>query len=649
MWQRFWGVPNQGQLAIERIEPRDPQTNMMWHNPRNRCARLFWNETDMDALTFEMMLVLGILAGAILLFVTEIVRIDVAAIIVMVVVGLTGLVGPKELFAGFASNAVISIIAVMILGAALDRVGVMKKVAAFLLKIGGTGEGRIITLISSSVAGISAFMQNIGAAALFLPVTERMAERTGIPVSRMLMPMGFAAILGGTITLVASGPLILLNDLLAASSKNLGVEIEPLGLFTPTPIGLALSASGIALFAIFGKWLLPSNQKSDSTQDKTNLQHLYGIQDQIEPWKVEATSALVGKSVGEIEADVHGVFLVAAFSEENGLELALPMEFIIKADMVLGLVGDDEDLARFAQESALKPHSENPFKLFHDPERAGIAELVIRPGADALGKTVRDLRLRKRYGVTLLCIHRQGESVRDDLRNEVLQGGDVLVVFAPWEQLSVLAERRDLVIISDVPDETSKPEKTWWALAAFAIALALVISGTLKLSLALMVGVVIILVSKTLSPDEAYRSVSWKTVFLLAALIPLGQAVETTGTAQWIAQGVISAAGDLPIWGMQLTIALLATVFSLTISNVGATVLLVPLAANVAVGIGANPAQFGLIVAIAVSNAFLLPTHQVNALLMGPGNYRVKDFLKAGTTLSVLFLVVLVVSVNIFF
>jgi di/tricarboxylate transporter len=180
------------------------------------------------------------------------------------------------------------------------------------------------------------------------------------------------------------------------------------------------------------------------------------------------------------------------------------------------------------------------------------------------------------------------------------------------------------------------------------VALGLVIVGDLQLSLALMTGAVAVIVAGVLTPDEAYRAVSWKTVFLLAALIPLGQAVEDTGTAAWIAERVISGVDGFPVWGVQLTVALLATVFTLVVSNVGATVLLVPLAANVALGVGADPAQFGLIVALAASNAFLLPTHQVNALLMGPGGYRVADYLRAGSAMTVVFLVVLIPAVNVF-
>jgi di/tricarboxylate transporter len=602
----------------------------------------------MEALTMEMITVLVILAGAITLFVTEVVRIDIAAILIMVVVGLTGLVGAKDLFSGFSSNAVISIIAVMILGAGLDRVGVMRRVAAFLLRIGGSTEKRISSLISATVGVISAFMQNIGAAALFLPVAQRLSDRTDIPVSRLLMPMGFTAILGGTMTLVASGPLILLNDLLASSADNLGVQIEPYGLFAPTPIGLSLVAAGLLLFAFAGKWILPDIAADrESHADLPGIAAIYGLDEQVAPFLVGEESELVGRRVGDIEAHYDGMLIVAV-QDDDGLTIAPYRDYEIEPGMVLGLVGECLERGAFTDELGLEAVESNPFALLHDSDRAGLAEVVIRPGGDAVGKTVRDLRLRELYDINLLAVHRDGEVITDGLRQVELEAGDVLVVFTPWEHLESLAGQPTFVILTDYPQEPPRTGKQWWALGAFALSLSLVIFTSLQLSLALMVGASIVLASGVLTADEAYKAVSWKTIFLLAALIPLGQAMEQTGTAAWIAENVINAAGGLPIWGMQLVIALVTTVFTLTISNVGATVLLVPLAANVAVGVGGDPAKFGLIVALAASNAFLLPTHQVNALLMGPGGYRVKHFLRAGLAMSVVFLVVLMLTVNVF-
>jgi di/tricarboxylate transporter len=601
-----------------------------------------------DALTPEMLAVLAILAGTIVLFVTEVVRIDVAAILVMVVVGLSGLVPAGDVFAGFSSNAVISIIAVMILGSALDRVGVMRDVAAFLLRVGGDTERRILSVISGAVAAISAFMQNIGAAALFLPVVERIGERTGIAVSRLLMPMGFAAILGGTLTLVASGPLILLNDLLASSAANLGVDIEPFDLFAPTPIGVVLTVGGIALFALAGRWLLPDvAAERDPRAAVPDVAAVYGLDQRVHAWRVPADSTLAGRDVGSVEAETSGV-LLAATHDQDGVTVAPPREALVREGEVVGLVGSDGAVARFAATANLQPVDGDPFAALHDEAIAGLAEVVVRPGGDAAGQQVGDVRLRAEHGVTLLAILHDGELITDRLRSRRLMAGDVLVVFATWERLGSLARDPSYVVLTDHPEEPPRTGKRWWALGSFAVALGLVIGTDLQLSLALMVGAVGILLTRVLTPDEAYRAVSWKTVFLLAALIPLGQAVEDSGTAAWIAEGVVGAAGGLPPWGIQAVIAVLATIFTLVVSNVGATVLLVPLAANVAVGVGADPAQFGLIVAIGASNAFLLPTHQVNALLMGPGGYRVADYLRAGLAMTALFIVLLVPAVNAF-
>ena len=602
----------------------------------------------MDPLTFEMVAVLVVLAAAITMFVTEMVRIDVAAILVMVTLGLTGLVPGDEVFNGFASNAVVSIMAVMIIGGALDRVGVMSKVAAWIMRVGGATERRIGGSVSLAVGGVSAFMQNIGAAALFLPVVERVAERTGFAVSRLLMPMGFAAILGGTLTLVASGPLILLNDLLASSADSLGVDIEPFGLFAPTPIGIVLLLAGVAFFLTIGRRFLPAATSATTSEEAlARVSETYGLADRLRTVRIPAHSPLVGADVESIEAEGGSVQLTA-LADDTGLTVAPAREVVLTEGALVGMLGSDEELDEFVAGHDLEECDPGPLATLHDDARAGLAEVVVRPGSPAEGRKLRDERLRKRYGVSVLAIHRGEEVVTNGLREERLAPGDVLVVFSTWDRLTDLDGDPSYVVLSDHPAEPPRTKKMPWALGFFGLALALVIFTDLQLSIALLTGAVGMLVAGVLRPDEAYRAISWKTVFLLASLIPLGQAVEDSGTAAWIADAVILAAGDLPVWGMQLVIAVLATVFTLIVSNVGATVLLVPLAANVAVGVGADPAQFGLIVAIAVSNAFILPTHQVNALLMGPGGYRVVDYVRAGGAMTLLFLLLVVPLVNLF-
>ncbi|MCC5947248.1 MAG: hypothetical protein JJT89_02225, partial [Nitriliruptoraceae bacterium] len=362
----------------------------------------------MQSLTPEMILVLVVLLGAITLFVTEIVRIDVAAILVMVLVGLLGLVPRAEVFAGFASNAVISIIAVMILGAGLDRVGVMRSVAAAILRVSGSTERCIVASTATAVGGISAFMQNIGAAALFLPVVERIGERTGVAVSRLLMPMGFAAILGGTLTLVASGPLILLNDLLAASGDNLGVDIEPYGLFAPLPVGLALLAAGIAVFAVGGRWLLPGRGASPGPRALPAIGERYGLDATHRSANVPAGSSLVGWTVEEAESTPDGV-LVTVMRSSTGLQVAPAREEVIEPGAVLGLRATPDDLDGFTRRYGLEPTQDPDIDTVLDGEDRLTVEAVVRPGGPAPGPRVGDLRLRAPRRVPLQARHPQGE------------------------------------------------------------------------------------------------------------------------------------------------------------------------------------------------------------------------------------------------
>ncbi|MDP1635343.1 MAG: SLC13 family permease, partial [Gallionellaceae bacterium] len=264
----------------------------------------------------------------------------------------------------------------------------------------------------------------------------------------------------------------------------------------------------------------------------------------------------------------------------------------------------------------------------------------------------RDVWMRKTYGISLTALHRGGKTLRegDGVRDLPLQSGDALVVHTKWESLAHLERDRNFVVLTtEFPHEELRPHKVNAALICFAIALVLILFTDTLLSISLMTGAIGMILLRVLSIDEAYRAVSWKSVFLLASLIPLGLAVETSGTAKWIAEQTLLLLGGTPIWVIQLAIAVLATFFTLVMSNVGATVLLVPLAVNIAIGAGADPAVFALTVALATSNSFFLPTHQVNALLMGPGGYRVADYMRAGGVMTILFIAVLMIMLNLIF
>jgi len=618
-----------------------------------------------------MIVVLCLLGFTVFLFVSEILRVDLSAILVMVLLGalsylpgLGGLADINHLFDGFASNAVISIIAVMIIGAGLDKTGLMSKVAAWILQVGGSTEARIIPIISGTVGFISSFMQNVGAAALFLPVVSRISARTDLPLSRLLMPMGFCAILGGTMTLVGSSPLILLNDLIITANEELpsDAQMETFGLFSVTPIGIALVLTGILYFVLFGRWVLPKTGARDdgvSGQSMSEyMKRLYGLDADVFEVEVPSGSILISQTFDDLMAVQH-VYVVGSYYQGSRY-LSPVLNTVIEGPCRLAIMGERSAVEDMALIFGLILHPKlTVFSEDFAATKAGVAEIVIPPDSAFIGKSAAELEFRKAFGLNLLAIHRSEETLSlvetDDHKASAIgkigfRAGDTLVVQTQWERLARLKSDRNFVIVTaDFPQEELRPQKVGWALFFFAIALCLILFSDLRLSLALLVGAVGMIITRVLSVDEAYEAVGWNTVFLLASLIPLGRAVQSTGTAEWIAQNILIVLDGWPIWALQVGIALLATVFTLVMSNVGATVLLVPLAVSIALSAGADPAIFAMTVAISTSNSFLIPTHQVNALIMGPAGYRVMDFVRTGGIMTVLFLIVSMVMMNLVF
>ncbi|MDT8319012.1 MAG: SLC13 family permease [Xanthomonadales bacterium] len=606
-------------------------------------------------LTGDMVLVLIVLIATMGLFVSEVVRVDVAAILVMVTIGLLGLVPAADMFSGFASNAVISIIAVMILGAGLDRTGVMTVVAAYILKLGGTTESRIVSLISGTVGVISGMMQNVGATALFMPVMSRISTRTQIPLARLLMPMGTCAILGGTLTMVGSSPLILLNDLIENANKALppGVEtLETFHLFDVTPVGIALLISGILYFLIAGRFFMPeTREKATGAPARTDsyFADVYGIEGDLFELLVTVDSPLVGMTIRDAEQMEDAPILLAIRNTDEP-RLAPPSDEMIWVGTILGVMGTRDLVGRFALQNQCRVQPRlRTFGGLFNPSRAGISEVVIPPGSRLVGQTVGAARLRTRYGISVLAINRRGEILTEGVRDIELDTGDCLVSHSTWRDLSAVGREKDFIVATDIPKEEQRPNKVGQALLFFALSVGMIVLTDYRLSISLLVGAMGMVLTGVLSIDEAYDSVSWKTVFLLASLIPLGLAMESSGTAAWIAQEIMVVLGDVPEIVIQVALAVLATIFSLVMSNVGATAILVPIAVSIALATGASPTMYALIIALSTSNAFILPTHQVNALIMGPGGYRVADFIRVGSAMSVIFIVVMLTVVNLLY
>ncbi|CAN5600424.1 SLC13 family permease [soil metagenome] len=608
-------------------------------------------------LTRDMQLVLGLVSLTMVLFLFERVRADLVALVVLVMLGLTGLVAPEDIFNGFSSNAVISVIATMILGMGLDRTGALNRLAAWLLRRARGAEQRLL-LYTSAVAGLnSSFMQNPSVMALYLPVASRLASRTGLSLSRFLLPIAAAIVMGGALTMVGNSPLILLNDLLVAANANLpsGVAtLEPLNMFAPLPIGLALLLACLAYFHFFGDRQLAGEHESDGSvtpaRTESYFARAYGIDGEVFELTVSADSPLVGMSLGEAEA-VHGAPLLLALKTGNDARLAPPADARIWVGSVIGAMGERQQVTDFAQNNMLRLSARlREFGDLFNPSRAGISEAVVPPTSKFIGKTQAELALRKNYGISLLAVNRDKEVLRENVRNLPLRAGDMLVLHSIWQDLAQTAANRDFVVVTDYPKGEQRPHKFKVAMVIFGITILIALSARIPTSIALMTGVAGMLVTGVLKMDEAYSAINWKTVFLMACLIPLGWAMDSSGAAAWIAGHTVERMPPgVPIWVLEFTVALLTTLFSLVISHIGATIVVVPLAINLALAAGGNPTAFALIVALAASNNLVTASNPVMSMITGPADYSARDLWRVGAPLSLAYLVIVVVMVNLLF
>ncbi|TNY25529.1 SLC13 family permease [Fulvimonas soli] len=604
-----------------------------------------------------MILVLGLVGFTMLMLVLEWIRADMVALLVVVVIGLTGLIPSDRVFNGFAGNAVIAIIAIMIMGAGLDRAGVLALTANFVMRMARGVESRLGVVINSVTSLFSAVIPSQALAALMIPVTSRLSARTGVPLSRLLLPMAFCILTATNTTLIANSPLIVLNDLIASANANLppGAHTIPkFGLFSVTPVGLALAVLGVLFFYLFGKKLLPEREderlKVTPGRTESYFADTYGIVGETAELTVTAESPLVGMSIGEVE-QLHGAPLILAIKSGNDARMAPPADQVIWVGSVLGVLGPREQVAQFAnnQLCRVSPRMRQLGELFN-PSRAGISEAVIPPSSRFIKQTLSDLRLRKRYGISVLAVHRGDKVLREDVRSVSLRAGDTLVLHSSWRDLSLAAEDKDLVVVTDIPREEQRPNKIWQAVGFFLLAKGLALFTNLDLSVAMMTGAIGMLLTGVLNMDEAYEAINWKTIFVTACLIPLGWSMDATGAAAWLAQEVLQHLGHASHWILQLALAVLTLLFSQVMSNVGATVMMVPIAISVAVATGGNPSAYALVVAVSSSNTFLLSSgHPALMMVTGPGGYRGRDFLRVGLPLTLAVLVVTLIGINLLY
>jgi di/tricarboxylate transporter len=376
----------------------------------------------------------------------------------------------------------------------------------------------------------------------------------------------------------------------------------------------------------------------------------YGIEGEVFELTVGSESPLVGMSIGEAESQRDAPLYLALLTGSEA-RLSPSADQMIWVGSIIGVMGRREAVHAYAQANQLKISTRlRNFADLFDPQRAGISEAVIPPTSTFIGRTQAQLQLRKQFGISVLAINRDQKVFRADIRHLPLRAGDMLVFHSIWTDLANAGINRDFVVVTDYPKQEQRPQKLRWAVSLFVVSMLLALTTLVPVPIALMAGAAAMIVFGVLNMDEAYSAVNWKTVFLMACLIPLGWAMDSTGAANWLAQQALDRIGpSMPIWGLQVVIGLLSIAFSLVIGNVGATVVMVPIAINLALAASGNPLAFALLVALSTSNNFLSQSNPVLSMIIGPAGYRPRDLWRTGAPLTLCYLLITVVAVNLMF
>lgn len=610
---------------------------------------------DIPTLTTEMITVYAVLGLVITLLVFNLLRVDVVGLLVMTLLPLTGVLSGREAIAGLGSNAVVVLICVMVIGYSLDKTGVVGKVAQKIMKIAGNSESRVVTLLGITVAIPSAIMSNVGAVALILPAALKISKLTKIPASKIVMPIGFCANMGGNLTLVGSTPLIILNDVMKdwwSSNGPSGETFVPLGLFSITPIGVAMVAAALAYFLIIGCRLLPAREESDEGGVvSSRLRELYG-EEVGRGYECVVPEDFPKQTLGQL--DLRSKFMATALaiaqSKEGEKILAPQGATMVGPGDIIVLTCREEALEKIVAQFGWQPRETfQTFIVEASPEQYGVVEGIVSSRSSLNGHTMKELTLRKLYTINPLAIMRGNKTYIKDLVELVLKPGDTILLHGKWDSLRTLRENTDLLYTEDLRGEDIRENKAPIALIALAAFLFLALGTDFALSVAGLVALLILVIGRVIHIDEVYKAVEWKTIFLVAGLIPLGVAFGKTGAADYLATTVLQQVDGLTAMGLYLILAVMTSFFAMFFSNVGTTVLLVPIAMNLAAQIGSDPRIAGMVVAIASINTFILPTHQVNALIMQPGGYKTTDYMRVGSGMMVLFLVILMTMLAFFY
>ncbi|MFC1879850.1 SLC13 family permease [Chloroflexota bacterium] len=576
-------------------------------------------------MTQENLLVLVILGAAVILFVSERLRVDLIAMLVLITLTLTGLVTPEEAFSGFASPAVITVWSVYIVSGALFRSGVADILANFMLRLAGRSYPRLLFAIMITVGIMSSFMNNIGAVAILLPAVVSVARRIDIAPSKLLIPMAFTSLLGGKMTLIGTPP-----NILATSIMESYGGLEPFGFFDFTPMGALVLAIGIIYFLTIGHRLLPERTPGG------RLSEAYQIRDYLSEVKIGERSSLIGKTLtGSRVGERYGLNVVKIKRDYSDF-ITQPLDPQLQVGDILLVQGSSSNLIKAREALDLEAVVGWKVEDLSKGDQA-MVEVTLSPNSQYKSQTLQQAEFRSRYGLTVLAIQHHGKSIVSNLADIPLDVGDALLIQGPAERLAHLRRDQDFLVLETPPIETRRRHKAPLAVAILIGVLLVVSFGVLHVSTAMLIGAVLMILFGVLNMDEAYQAIEWKSVFLIAGMLPMGIAMQNSGTALFLAQNIVDLVGGWGSVAVLMGIFLMTALMTEVMSNAAATVLVTPIAIDAARSLSVNPQTFVMAVVVAAATSFLMPIgHQANVLVFGPGGYRFSDYTKVGVWLNII-------------
>jgi len=593
-------------------------------------------------MTTPIAIVLVLLVTALVLFAIERLPVDIVTILLVIALVLTGTLTPAEAFAGFGNDIVITIAGLFILTSGLVKTGVVDAVGRSLHRIAGGNEFRLATLVMIVAAASAAVMKNTTTTAMFLPVVLGLAERARIAPSKLLMPLAFGAILGGTCTLIGT------STNLAVSGAFARLGFEPFTMFELTPIGIAIVAVGMFYMLVLGLRMLPNRGTASSLTEQ------YHIREYVSEVLVLDDSSLVGQTLSEANLGNKLDLQVVGIMRGEGGRLAPSADTHIEAGDMLLVHGRAAHILRVKHEAGIEIKPD--FKLSDRMLEAGgeeLFEVMVLRGSSLVGRTLKGTQFKDRLGLTVLAINRHGVTFLSKMSTVSLRFGDVLLVQGARNRIEYLANDGNVLLLEDISERRGRAEKRRWALLAFGVFLFCSIAKSLPvpeflappLVIAVLLGVMVLLASRTVRTNEIYNVIEWRLLVLIAGMISFGVALEKTGTDQYLADMIVRFAGGYGGTAVLAGFFLLTVALTQPMSNQAAALVVLPIAVKAALALGLNPRTFAIAVTYAASCSFLTPLEPACVLIYTPGGYRFFDFVKIGSILTIAVFIVVMLLV----